>query len=98
MEALRNLAERTGVDDIRSLVGTLIQTDRFGTSGAGPARSFRLLAHRAPPARRRTGRQNHREDDHSSRIVCDALPDFRHRRTSRDSVAAHIQEVKLLSH
>jgi tight adherence protein C len=32
VEALRNLSERTGVDDIRSLVGTLIQTDRFGTS------------------------------------------------------------------
>jgi tight adherence protein C len=31
-EALRNLVERTGVDDIKSLVGTLIQTDRFGTS------------------------------------------------------------------
>src|SRR5271165_2087267 len=33
-EALRNLVERTGVDDIRSLVGTLVQTDRFGTSVA----------------------------------------------------------------
>jgi len=33
-EALRNLAARTGVDDIRALVGTLIQTDRFGTSVA----------------------------------------------------------------
>jgi tight adherence protein C len=33
-EALRNLAERTGVDDIRALVGVLIQTDRFGTSVA----------------------------------------------------------------
>lgn len=31
-EALRNLGERTGVDDVRSLVGMLIQTDRFGTS------------------------------------------------------------------
>ncbi len=31
-EAMRNLAQRTGVDDIRSLVGVLIQTDRFGTS------------------------------------------------------------------
>ncbi len=31
-EALRNLVDRTRVDDIRSLVGTLIQTDRFGTS------------------------------------------------------------------
>jgi tight adherence protein C len=34
VEALRNLVERTGVDDIRALVGTLIQTDRFGTSVA----------------------------------------------------------------
>jgi tight adherence protein C len=28
------LAERTGVDDLRALVGVLIQTDRFGTSVA----------------------------------------------------------------
>ena len=34
VEALRNLADRTGVDDIRALVSTLIQTDRFGTSVA----------------------------------------------------------------
>jgi tight adherence protein C len=33
-EALRNLAARTGVDDIRALVATLVQTDRFGTSVA----------------------------------------------------------------
>jgi tight adherence protein C len=31
-EALRNLADRTGLEDIRSLVAMLIQTDRFGTS------------------------------------------------------------------
>ena len=31
-EALRNLATRTGVDDLRALVGVLIQSDRFGTS------------------------------------------------------------------
>jgi tight adherence protein C len=31
-EALHNLSSRTGVSDIRALVGTLIQTDRFGTS------------------------------------------------------------------
>jgi tight adherence protein C len=34
VEGLRNLAARTGVDDVRALVGTLIQTDRFGTSVA----------------------------------------------------------------
>jgi tight adherence protein C len=33
-EALRNLAERTGLQDIASLVGMLIQTDKFGTSVA----------------------------------------------------------------
>lgn len=33
-EALRNLADRTGVEDIASLVATLIQTDKFGTSVA----------------------------------------------------------------
>lgn len=31
-QALRNLAERTGVDDIASLAAVLIQADRFGTS------------------------------------------------------------------
>jgi tight adherence protein C len=31
-DALRNLGERTGLDDLRSLVTMLIQTDRFGTS------------------------------------------------------------------
>jgi len=33
-EALRNLAERTGLQDLSSLVGMLIQTERFGTSVA----------------------------------------------------------------
>ena len=33
-EALRNLADRTGVDDISSLVAMLVQTDKFGTSVA----------------------------------------------------------------
>jgi tight adherence protein C len=30
--ALRNLAERTGIEDLEALVSTLIQTERFGTS------------------------------------------------------------------
>lgn len=33
-DALRALAERTGVDDLASLVAMLVQTDRFGTSVA----------------------------------------------------------------
>ena len=32
VDALRNLADRTGVEDMSSLVAMLIQTDRFGTS------------------------------------------------------------------
>jgi tight adherence protein C len=31
-EALRNLAERAGIDDLRSLIAMLVQADRFGTS------------------------------------------------------------------
>jgi tight adherence protein C len=34
LEALRELAQRTGLEDIKALVAMLIQTDRFGTSVA----------------------------------------------------------------
>ncbi|HET8625392.1 MAG TPA: type II secretion system F family protein [Gemmatimonadales bacterium] len=33
-EAFRNMGDRTGLDDIRSLMAMLVQTDRFGTSVA----------------------------------------------------------------
>jgi len=39
-EALRNLAGRTGVDDLRGLTAVLIQSDRFGTSIADSLRIF----------------------------------------------------------
>jgi tight adherence protein C len=39
-EALRNLADRTGVDDLSSLVTMLIQTDKFGTSVAHALRVY----------------------------------------------------------
>jgi tight adherence protein C len=39
-EALRNLADRTGVDDLSALVAMLIQTDKFGTSIAQSLRVF----------------------------------------------------------
>ena len=41
IEALRNLGERTGVEDLRKLVAVLIQADRFGT---GVAQSLRAHA------------------------------------------------------
>ena len=39
-EALRNLADRTGVDDLTALVAMLVQTDKFGTSVARSLRIF----------------------------------------------------------
>ena len=39
-EALRNLADRTGVEDLGSLVTMLIQTDKFGTSVAQSLRVY----------------------------------------------------------
>src|SRR5262249_46312157 len=39
-DALRNLAERTGVEDIRSFVALLIQADRYGSSIGKAVRVF----------------------------------------------------------
>jgi tight adherence protein C len=39
-DALRNLADRTGLDDLVSLTTMLIQTDKFGTSVAQSLRVF----------------------------------------------------------
>jgi tight adherence protein C len=39
-QALRNLADRTGVDDLSALVAMLVQTDKFGTSVANSLRVF----------------------------------------------------------
>ncbi len=39
-EALRNLGDRTGVEDLKALVAMLVQTDRFGTSIADSLRVF----------------------------------------------------------
>ena len=39
LEVFKNFAKRTGVDDVRSLVAMLVQTDRFGTSIAQALRT-----------------------------------------------------------
>jgi len=61
-EALRNLADRTGVDDLRSLVAMLIQTDRFGTSlrpfGLSPIR-YVPSAGNAPSKQRKKQQSNY---------------------------------------
>ncbi|MBC7929184.1 MAG: type II secretion system F family protein [Rubrivivax sp.] len=53
-EALRNLAERTGVDDLRSLCAMLIQADKFGTS---IARAVRVYADSLRTKRRQRAEQ-----------------------------------------
>jgi tight adherence protein C len=40
IEALRELARRTGLEDVKALVAMLVQTDRFGTSVAQSLRVF----------------------------------------------------------
>jgi len=53
-EALRNLAERTGVDDLRGLCVMLIQADRFGTS---VARAIRVYSESLRTRRRQRAEQ-----------------------------------------
>lgn len=53
-EALRNLAERTGIDDLRGLCAMLIQADRFGTS---IARSIRVYSDSLRTRRRQRAEQ-----------------------------------------
>ena len=64
IEALRNLAERTGVNDLKKLVAVLIQADRFGTGvAAEPSRARGLHARPGPADCRGEGRQARREAD-----------------------------------
>ena len=54
IEAFRNFADRTRVDEVRALVAMLVQTDRFGTS---IAQALRIHAETA-----RTTRRQHAEE------------------------------------
>lgn len=53
-EALRNLAERTGVEDIRSFVALLVQADRYGSS---IGRAVRIFAESLRTKRRQRAEQ-----------------------------------------
>jgi tight adherence protein C len=54
-EALRNLGQRTEVDDIKSFAAVLIQTDRFGTS---VAQALRVFAETMRTKRRQRAEEN----------------------------------------
>jgi tight adherence protein C len=57
-QALRNLAMRTGVDDVRALVAVMIQSDRFGTS---IAHALRIHAASLRTRRRQRAEENARK-------------------------------------
>lgn len=57
-EALRNLALRTGVDDVRALVAVMIQSDRFGTS---IAHALRVHSQSLRTRRRQRAEENARK-------------------------------------
>lgn len=64
-DALRNLGQRTDVDDIKSFVTVLIQTDRFGTS---VAQSLRVFADSMRTKRRQ------RAEEHAAKMSIKMIP------------------------
>jgi tight adherence protein C len=64
-DALRNLGQRTDVDDIKSFVTVLIQTDRFGTS---VAQSLRVFADTMRTKRRQ------RAEEHAAKMNIKMIP------------------------
>jgi tight adherence protein C len=54
LEAFKNLANRTKVEDIRALVAMLVQTDRFGTS---VAQALRIMAEEMRTKRRQAAEE-----------------------------------------
>lgn len=64
-EALRNLGQRTDVDDVKSFAAVLIQTDRFGTSVAQALRTF-------AETMRTTRRQ--RAEEHAAKMTIKMIP------------------------
>jgi tight adherence protein C len=64
-DALRNLGNRTDVDDVKSFTAVLIQTDRFGTS---VAKSLRVFADTLRVKRRQ------RAEEHAAKMSIKMLP------------------------
>ncbi len=64
-DAFRNLGNRSGVDDLKSFVAVLIQTDRFGTS---VAQSLRVFAETLRTKRRQ------RAEEHAAKMTLKMIP------------------------
>ena len=70
MEAFKNFAERTKVDDVRSLVAMLVQTDRFGTS---IGQALRTHAEVSRTKRRQRGGREGRQTRRQAALPSDLL-------------------------
>ena len=83
-QALRSLADRTAVDDIKPLAATLIQSEQIGAQ-IGPAlRAISdSLRTARKHARRGSGAEDHRQDSVSAGAVHSARDDERDRRDPR---------------
>ena len=71
MEAFKNFAERTKVDDVRQLVSVLVQTDRFGTS---VAQALRTQAEVSRTKRRQRAEERAAEARRQARLPARVLP------------------------
>ena len=100
--ALRALAERTNIEDIKPLAATMIQSEQLG-SRMGPA--LRALSdslrNSTQDARGRNGAENHRQDFISADIFYFARDDDRDRRSrddgdhSRDDAGRKVAPVEI---
>ena len=82
LEAFKNFASRTKVDEVRSLVAMLVQTDRFGTSIAhGAAHACGSLADQAAAECRGAGGKDRRQARVPARVLSVSFALRSHSRT-----------------
>ena len=94
VEAFKNFAARTKVDDVQSLVALLVQTDKFGTSmAAGAAHACRHVEDQAPSGCRGARRKTRCEAGVPARAVPVSGTLHRHPRTRGDHVRSRIHYV-----
>ena len=89
-EALHNLADRTGVEDVKKLVAVLVQTDRFGTSIAQSLRGHADYLRAWPARRPKSGLETGREAGLPDLLLRAALAFRGHHRPRHDAPGARL--------
>ena len=92
LEAFKNFASRTKVDEVRSLVAMLVQTDRFGTSVAQAlAHACGSVANQAPAERGRAGGEDRRQAGVPAGVLPVSGALRRHPRTGGGGLRSDVQ-------